>query len=215
MAAHIGFVDVGGQLPVVVVEDRHAVFGANTGIVGHVPGPDRTAQLIDGIAVYVATFVIGPRAEIGDLVLVVGVVESEVPLEVLRAYGGGIDTDLDTAVNDRPGVGQDGSESRGQRDILRHVEVLGLDVVEVEREVEARIEGSEVDTDVRLRGGFPAELAVSELAVGISRFAVVGGVRITVEGPEVAHAVLVAGRTVAGAEFELVEPLDVLHPGLR
>ena len=215
MVGHIRLVDVGRELSVVVVEDGHAVSGADACVVRHDPRTERAAQFIERVAVFVAPLLVRPSTQIGNLALVVGVVEPEIPLEVLRLDGRGVDAELDTAVDDGARIGQNRAETAGHRDVLRHVEVFGLDIVEVEGDVHARIQHRHVQSDIGLGRGFPAQFAVAELSVAVTRFAVVGRVVVAVERSEVAHAVLVTRRTVAGAQFQLVEPLRVVEPRLR
>ena len=89
--------------------------------------------------------------------------------------------------------------------------MFGILVVEVDRTVDTAVEEAEVDTEVPFCRGLPLEVLVDD-ARGIETLIVVRAEGIVVRTVdtdhevEVADTVVVTGLTVAGAEFDVVNP---------
>ena len=144
-----------------------------------------------------------------DFRLVVRNVEAGVPFPVAFVDDVGIELEFNTRVAERADVGESGVEagSRGLCFVEQHVG--GLTRIEIEATREA-LQEAEVDTDVPSVVLFPRELRVGRRRGCQTRDAVIShrGVGSVLA---IAADVVVTVHTVGCAEFQHVDPLDVLH----
>ena len=144
--------------------------------------------------------------------------QAGVPHEVLGFHGDSIDGKLYAGVADGTHVGEQGLVVvRRYGNVVVIEKVGGQAVVVVYRSAYASVLYGEVQTDVELALTLPCEVGVGVgcRGIGLDPSAVVEEVGAGTHQHQglVVAEVLVAGHTVAGAEFELAEPVDVLHPG--
>ena len=165
-------------------------------------------------------------SQLGNLVLVIGEVGGQLPLQVLCLDGTHGECSLDTLVLQRTDIAQHlVTEVRTCRNGGSVDQVGGLTIIVVYATADAVAEQGEVQTDVRSCGGLPLQVLVIGIGT-VEQTAVVeanegitsvhtGGVHV-IGGKiiVVADAVLLTGLTPTETELQLVKPFGVLQEGL-
>ena len=142
-----------------------------------------------------------------------GDVELREPGEVLAEVEVGVEGEFHAPVTDRSDIREGRGRSRmgSHRLVVKQVECVFL--VDVEDHVDLAFQEGQVESDVILVGLFPAKIPVPEVGhrdTALSSVVLAAG-HLGVIGPG-ADALLVAGASVAGAEFQV--DARVLHEGL-